>query len=154
MHRSYRIALAALALLALSTAAPAAAAQEATPASAQHVDLIVMASGYVDGHVQPTMICVDPEQPVSTITLSRRPLAPDLSIGDHPLWVRISPFVSTAHPYVESANVGDGLTLTIPQLSGPSCFSFENYVSPEEAQRDGRVQIYKMFAQVVTIDLR
>ena len=126
-----------------------AAAQESAPFL--KVDLVVPADVTEDDRaIMPTDLCVYLPLEATTVTVSRRPLVPEAG-GDRPLWMSIRPYVSTAFPLVERANVMASMTLTIPELGYETCFSFENRVFPREAQV---AQAYKYFAQVVSVEVR
>ena len=115
------------------------------------VDLVVPADvAENDNAVMPTDLCVYLPQEATAVTVSRRPLVPEAG-GDRPLWMSIRPYVSTAAPIIDRANVLSSMTLTIPDLGYETCFSFENQVHPREAQV---AQAYKHFAQVVSLEVR
>jgi hypothetical protein len=115
------------------------------------VDLVVPADVTDDElNVRPTDLCVYLPEEATTMTVSRRPLVPEAG-GSRPLWMTIRPYVTTAFPLVERANVMASMTLTIPELGYETCFSFENRVFPREAQV---AQPYKYFAQVVSLEVR
>jgi hypothetical protein len=103
-----------------------------------------------DHAVRPTDLCVYLPEQATTVSLSRRPLVPEAG-GGRPLWMTIRPWVTTAFPLVERANVMGSMTLTIPELGYETCFSFENRVFPREAQV---AHPYKHFAQVVSLEVR
>ena len=124
-------------------------AQESAPLL--KVDLVVPADVTEDDRaVTPTDLCVYLPPEATTVSVSRRPLVPEAG-GDRPLWMTIRPYVSTAFPLVERANVIASMMLTIPELGHETCFSFENRVFPREAQV---AQAYKYFAQVVSVEVR
>jgi hypothetical protein len=52
----------------------------------------------------------------------------------------------------EDAVIQDSLALTIPGLGGPTCFSFENAITAEQAA--GVAQAYRYFSQGVVLEVR
>lgn len=127
-----------------------AGAQEAGPLL--KVDLVVPADVTADDRgVRPTGLCAYLPQEATTVSVSRRPLVPEAG-ADRPLWMTITPYVTTAYPLVERANVGASMALTIPELGYETCFSFENWAYPREAE--GVAQAYKYFAQIVSLEVR
>jgi hypothetical protein len=120
-----------------------AQAQDAPPL--MKVDLIVM------GGAEPQQLCVVLPADARTVTASRRPRVRAAG-ADHPLTMTIRPFASTADPLVEDAVIQDSLALTIPGLGGPTCFSFENAITAEQAA--GVAQAYRYFSQGVVLEVR
>ena len=126
-----------------------AGAQESAPSLKG--DLVVPAGVIARDPGLPTELCVYLSDEATTVAVSRRPLVPEAG-GDRPLWMTIRPYVSTAYPLVEKANVRERLTLTIPELGYETCFSFENRIFPREAE--SVPQAYKYFAQSVSLEVR
>jgi hypothetical protein len=115
------------------------------------VDLVVTASGYVNDDVSSTDLCVYLPMEASIVKVLRRPLVPETG-SDRQLYMDIRPMVSTAFPLIERASIRGEMALTVPELGGETCFTFENRIFPREAQ--GVAQAYKHFAQIVSIEVR
>jgi hypothetical protein len=129
--------------------APPVSAQEAPPMMS--VDFIVAASGYIAGEPpRPESLCVMLPDEASSVTLARRAFLPETGT-DRPLTMSITPFVSTAHPLVLERELRDTVTLALPQLGGETCFTFRNELAPGQGVGP---QLYKRYAQIVTIQVR
>ena len=137
-------------LLAVAADRPPALAQGAPPMLS--VDLIVPASGYVEGtRTIPGELCAMLPAEASIVTVSRRALVPEAGT-DRRLTMTITPFASTADPLVEKVNIRERRSVLLPELGGETCCSFENAVAPRQAQ--DVAQAYKYFAQIVTLEVR
>ena len=126
-----------------------AAAQETSPL--MKVDLVVPATVDGDERLVGTDLCVFLPEEATTVTVSRRALVPEAGV-DRPLWMTIQPYVSTAYPLLERANIQGTTTLTFPELGYETCFSFDNTIAQRQAQ--SVAQSYKYFAQIVTLEVR
>jgi hypothetical protein len=128
-----------------------AARQAGQPAQAQDAPPLMKVDLIVIGGAERQQLCVVLPADARTVTASRRPRVRAAG-ADHPLTMTIRPFASTADPLVEDAVIQDSLALTIPGLGGPTCFSFENAITAEQAA--GVAQAYRYFSQGVVLEVR
>lgn len=126
-----------------------ATAQQTPPM--MKIDLVVTAGIEEDARQTSTGFCAVLPDEATTLIVTRRAYVPETGTM-RPLWMTVRPFVSTAYPLVDRANVQGAVTLFIPELGHGTCFHFD-YTVPQ-AQAQGVAQFYKHFGQVVTIEVR
>ena len=121
------------------------------PPPMMKLDLVVTAGIEEDARQTSTGFCAVLPDEATTLIVTRRAYVPETGTM-RPLWMTVRPFVSTAYPLVDRANVQGVVTLFIPELGHGTCFHFD-YTVPQ-AQAQGVAQSYKHFGQVVTIEVR
>ena len=150
MNNATRLLAAVTCLFLLSLVDRGLASAQQTP-PLMKVDLVVPAG--VEGNERQvgTDLCVDLPEEAATLTVTRREFVPETGT-DRPLWMTIRPYVSTAYPLVDRANVQGATTLTLPGLGHGTCFFFDYTITQSQAQ--SVAQSYKYFAQIVTLEVR